>query len=392
MFKINRVLACGLLVMIELTACRNPFADSSAQSADVKSEKSRALSSIASLPCTTPSRIPAEVRGMGVPKLRRFNGLNQIANCGDGQTVAVVIGSIGNIQADLAVYSEAFGLPLPTAANFEIVYANAPKNTCNNTELPIEAHLDVEMVHAIAPRAKIILACPDDATFAGKARAINAAIRAGAQVISMSWGRPENQENYNLLEPIFSSHPEITFLAGSGDSGSNVFDGTEHVAYPAGSPFVLAVGATIDTGADTLEGWDKSGGGQSKFIPRPQYQMTLPSQDFPGNNRLLPDFSLNGSEASPVAVYTQGRWATAHGSSVSAPLGAGMIALANEQHGAPLGYINDKMYSILAAGQLNLYFRDVVKGNNGFEAGVGYDLVGGLGSTRMNVLIPFLAR
>jgi kumamolisin len=57
---------------------------------------------------------------------------------------------------DLQVFSAQFGLPAPTSANFQVVYASGrqpPVNTLWN----LEAALDIEWAHAMAPNAKIYL-------------------------------------------------------------------------------------------------------------------------------------------------------------------------------------------------------------------------------------------
>jgi kumamolisin len=70
-----------------------------------------------------------------------------------------------NAASDLAAYSTGFGLPKPTAANFEVVYATPGGSTQTSTPPPqdspggweIEESVDIEMAHAMAPKAKIYL-------------------------------------------------------------------------------------------------------------------------------------------------------------------------------------------------------------------------------------------
>ena len=347
-------------------------------------------SAIAADSCVTDPTATGNPNAFDPLTLRKFNGLNKVANCGAGQTVAIVIGTLGNLQADFAVYSRTYGLPAPTAANFQIL---RPDGVCSTAGTPLEAHIDVEMVHAFAPQAKIIVACPGDGSLAARARAIQAAINAGASVVSMSWGAPENQGALDILEPIFADASDsVTFVAGSGDSGANLdADGNPRVAYPASSPFVLAVGATQDWGLKDISAWSKSGGGVSQLVGRPDWQSGV--TNITDDARLVPDLAVIGDSASPVALYTQGRWVGAAGTSVSAPLVAGMIALANEQKGAPLGDVHDKIYRMFNRGKQNAYFRDVLSGGNDtYTAQPGFDLVTGLGNPRMNILIPFLAK
>ncbi len=57
---------------------------------------------------------------------------------------------------DLQVFSAQFGLPAPTSANFQVVYASGRQPPVN-AHWNVEAALDVEWAHAMAPNAKIYL-------------------------------------------------------------------------------------------------------------------------------------------------------------------------------------------------------------------------------------------
>ena len=60
-----------------------------------------------------------------------------------------------------------------------------------------------------------------------------------------------------------------------------------------------------------------------------------------------------------------------------APLWAGLIALLNEQLGAPLGFAQPLLYPLLGTQS----FHDITSGNNGsYAAGTGWDACTGLGS------------
>ncbi|WP_268243623.1 S53 family peptidase, partial [Sulfodiicoccus acidiphilus] len=126
----------------------------------------------------------------------------------------------------------------------------------------VETALDVEAVHSMAPYAHIDVVV---ASNAGNAlyQAIDYVVSADlADVVSMSWGIPENLfgmtgfyttfPSYTLNYPYanfyfaLGSAEGITFLAASGDEGAT---GGTPVAYggalfPASSPFVTSVGGT----------------------------------------------------------------------------------------------------------------------------------------------------
>ena len=338
--------------------------------------------------CLGPAKLTRGIKGYAPATIRQFNGAHKLKICGNGQTVAVVIGNLGNLLADLTVYSKTFGLPLPDDSNFAIL---TPDGTCNNkVGSPLEAHIDAEMVHLMAPQAKILVVCPGDSSVQARGRAIQAAIDNGASVVSMSWGAPEQQSDIDVLDPIFAANAgSVTFLAGAGDSGANIDDqGNPRVAYPASSSYVLAVGATIDKGEENPGVWAKSGGGISQLIAAPAYQGWLQ-----GGGRIVPDFTVNGASDTLTAVYTQGRWVAAAGTSVSSPLAAGMVALANQKHGSPLGQIHDRIYQINTDGLHTTYFRDILEGDNGYySANEGFDFVSGFGNPRMDLLVKYLAK
>ena len=88
-------------------------------------------------------------------------------------------------------------------------------------------------------------------------------------------------------------------------------------------------------------------------------------------------------------------WVQIGGTSLAAPLWAGMAAIADQGRvlagGSPLGstaMLTD-LYNLanIAPGD----FHDITTGNNGYAAGPGYDLVTGLGSPKANLLLPDLS-
>jgi kumamolisin len=71
-----------------------------------------------------------------------------------------------------------------------------------------------------------------------------------------------------------------------------------------------------------------------------------------------------------------------------APLWAGLIAVANQQLVASVGFINPAIYAAKAASDFN----DITQGNNGaFSAAPGWDACTGLGSPIAGKLIPLIA-
>jgi subtilase family serine protease len=96
----------------------------------------------------------------------------------------------------------------------------------------------------------------------------------------------------------------------------------------------------------------------------------------------------------------------AGGTSASAPFWGGLIALADQDAGHPLGFVNPAIYRIARSPLYHEAFHDVTAGNNtveitstsppetitGYQAGPGWDPVTGWGTPDAQVLIPLLAR
>jgi kumamolisin len=96
-------------------------------------------------------------------------------------------------------------------------------------------------------------------------------------------------------------------------------------------------------------------------------------------------------DADPVTGYTirvDGQTSVIGGTSAVAPLWAGLVAVANQQLGIHVGFIQPAIYAAKAASAFN----DITVGNNGaFSAGPGWDACTGLGSPIAGKLIPLLA-
>ena len=153
--------------------------------------------------------------------------------------------------------------------------------------------------------------------------------------------------------------------------------------------------------------WPHSGGGLSAVFARPSYQSTVAGVTGPW--RAVPDISLDASALSGLEVYATprsagftraDRWFGASGTSLAAPLFAGVVALADQMAGRPLGVINPLLYRLAAQhdpgiidvqGQGNT-FRLGHFTVRGFPAGPGYDLVTGLGTIDVAKFVPDLVR
>jgi subtilase family serine protease len=91
----------------------------------------------------------------------------------------------------------------------------------------------------------------------------------------------------------------------------------------------------------------------------------------------------------------------AGGTSASAPLWGGLIALADQYAHHDLGFVNPAIYRIARSSSYHKAFHDVTTGSNivtigivtaGYQAGSGWDPVTGWGSPNAQLLVPLLAR
>ena len=89
-------------------------------------------------------------------------------------------------------------------------------------------------------------------------------------------------------------------------------------------------------------------------------------------------------------------WLGVGGTSLSSPATAGIIALADQERIAnglstfSTSTLNSELYGLYNSSSYTTYFNDVTTGNNGNQAGVGYDLVTGIGTPKANTLVPYL--
>lgn len=321
------------------------------------------------------------------------------AGTGQGECVAIIELGGGERPADLSTYFSSLGIQ--TAPNVTVVSVdqahNQPTGDPNGPDG--EVMLDIEVVGAIAPGAKIALYYAPN-TDAGFLDAITTAIHDttnNPSVISISWGGPEpswTQQSLRAYDSAFQSAAAIgiTVCVACGDHGATdgVNDGANHVDFPASSSYALACGGTsLRASGSTISGetvWNDgaqggaTGGGTSSVMPLPAWQeglqLTLPSDGSQAlRMRGVPDVSGDADPATGYDVRIDGTDTVIGGTSAVAPLWAGLIARINSAAGHPAGFINPRLYRTPSA------LNDITGGNNGgFAASPGWDACTGLGS------------
>jgi subtilase family serine protease len=297
---------------------------------------------------------------------------------GKGQIIAI-IDSYDNPYAerDLAVYRATFGLPPCTAADgcFRKVDQNGGRKYPQaDADWASEISLDLDMVSAIAPNSHILLVEANTANLRDLGRSVDTAARMGATEISNSYGSSEAASDATLMAHYYN-HPGVIITASSGDSGYGV-------QLPAAYNTVVAVGGTTLSPAANARGWTESawggsGSGCSRYISKPKWQSYSQC-----SHRAVVDISAVADPDTGVAAYDSyqsyaGNWSVYGGTSASAPIIAGVYALAGNATKVSASYL----YSHTA--DLN----DVTDGNHGTcqptylcTAGKGYDGPTGLGT------------
>jgi subtilase family serine protease len=202
---------------------------------------------------------------------------------GRGQTI-VIVDAFGSptLQSDVNTFDSSFGLPAITVQVLcgptwtggqsdkcpQDVPGSGLDNLCGEQGWAFETTLDVDMAHAMAPGAKIVLAVAnscEDQDLAAAELAVVSQPRFGGSIMSQSFGEPDymagcsnvcTQPNATIVNA-FNRAYEIanlnhwTILASSGDDGANTdysqsgySDATLTPSFPSTNPLVLAAGAT----------------------------------------------------------------------------------------------------------------------------------------------------
>jgi subtilase family serine protease len=368
---------------------------------------------------------------------------------GAGETIALV-DSFGSptIRQDLKTFDAGFGLPAPPS--FKIIHpaGKPPRYNPKNSLMvswAIETSLDVEYAHAMAPGANLLLVETPVAETIGVhgfpqiVAAENYVIKHKmADVISQSLAAaeasfPSAKSIFRLRSAyIAAAKAHVTVLGAAGDWGatspSDVSESTYYTFatanWPASDPLVTSVGGLqLHLNAagnqvippnvwneNSLLGGPVAGGGTlSSVFRRPSYQNSVKA--IVGNHRGVPDLSMSASVNGGALVYMsfKGLPGPAYyiigGTSEATPELAGVIAVADQYAGHPLGLINPALYKIAATkGEKGIV--DVTTGVNtvtwvqnghtytvqGYVAGPGYDLSSGLGTIDGAYFVPELAK
>jgi subtilase family serine protease len=384
--------------------------------------------------------------GNTVFELRNAYDLNPLYASGydgKGQTV-VIVDAYGSptIYQDLLTFIQwqnTYNANLPWTTMAEVknhlrIYYPLGKPAFDPTDpnqllWSTEVTLDVDMVHAIAPKADIALViAPNDGN-----KALDYCVRYAinhqlGSTISLSWGTPEyaltgpaELKQVQIADNIYKSaaYAGITVFASAGDWGSSNGASANNVLFPSSDPYVTAVGGTnlfmtcSDGFAEGTQSWDgqnhigikysyeivgndyqamvadgfpapfdfvTTGGAASSLFPLPSWQKGITLTDTQGNTikptgRCTSDVSFNGGVYGGLgAVFLSAaspgspKPAIVGGTSAGAPFWAALTAIACQISHHSLGFINPQLYENKNAFYKSGAFHDITVGDNTYPS------------------------
>jgi subtilase family serine protease len=247
-----------------------------------------------------------------------------------------------------------------------------------------EETLDVEAVHAMAPDSDIryygASSCFDNDLLDTLAQVVD---DDQASLVTNSWGdagEPTSTQSIAAYQQVFlqGAMQGIGFMFSSGDNGDELAaTGIKQPDFPASDPYVTAVGGTSDaigaagdmewqTGWGTVKhslsqdgnSWDLTGylygagGGDSALFNKPAYQQGVVPNEL-ASGRGVPDIAMDADPNTGMLVgetqtFSDGQYYDEYrlgGTSLASPLLAGMTALASQNAGGRLGFLNPAIYS-----------------------------------------------
>ena len=333
---------------------------------------------------------------------------------GSGVTVAIVDAYASpTIVSDATTYAQRNDPTHPFKRSqysqkaYRPFYDGGP-NKCDASGWYGEQTLDVEAVHTMAPGANIYFVGVKSCNNVDFIPALNDLVDDHkADIVSNSYGNfgESTAADRRANDRIFAQAAieGIGFYFSSGDSGDESDSGyggpIPSADYPASSPLVTAVGGSslgVDAngGVAVEQGWTTglssfdpatgkytpgprgafrygAGGGASRVYEQPDYQKGVVPNNLATSlgqpkRRVVPDVGMDGD---PNTGFLVGQTQTfpegvsydeyrIGGTSLSAPLFAGVMALADQKAGAPHGFANPFLYSLNGSAAL----RDIKPG------------------------------
>jgi subtilase family serine protease len=261
--------------------------------------------------------------------LQQAYDLTALSATGGVNTTIAVVDAYNDpsVTTDLATFRADSGLPACNAASGCFRVLNELGTTAplpvSDVGWSVEESLDVDAVSALCPNCRIVLVEANGSDNTDMQYAIQAAVGAGATIVSNSWSALATTSPFTSS----LSYPGVSILAASGDDGTAP---SGLSTYPAALPNVTAVGGTtLNPSPSTARGysetaWDGTGSGCDTYESSPAWQ---PQTGCVG--RAYNDISADGDPNTGLDVYDSqdGGWLEVGGSSLAAPLAAAFEAV-----------------------------------------------------------------
>lgn len=326
--------------------------------------------------------------------------------------IAVVIAySYPKLKADLATYWK-------NDINFG---SNSKPPTINVYTMPgakynavwaMEECLDVQMVCTINPNATIWVVEAVSDSITDLMAALNYATETlRVDIVSMSWGTSDTPDTVPFNSNFINTN--VCYCASTGDFNT--------VSWPAVHSNCVAIGGTTliwtpnATPTRKEYAWHDAGCGYSSTITQPSYQSNV--ANIKHVFRCVPDISMIANTQTSVYTVFNGTWYGIGGTSVSSPIFAGVLSIANQMRfnnnknaltsvigksGLSTNHLQTYLYKTIYPNSANYVaaFYDVKLGiNNGSVGGTspleqtvdyiaekGFDIATGLGSPNVTTL------
>jgi len=306
---------------------------------------------------------------------------------GKGQTVALTEDETPTAMFQtLKDYAKSNHLPVPKSSQFREIHTSgggtcdAASHKAAQSSYKDEAEMDSEAVYAMAPGANQVMVigsgCDEDQALLGAALAVlnGNGSRPSASIVSNSWQIPVGEIPAHTVHAIDvrAAAEGVGMYFSSGD--------TPGLTATASDPFAVAVGGTtlglgartnrvfetgwandsgiLDHGKWTDVGISGAGGGTSSDYAQPAYQHGVVPASLShvrigkrvANGRAVPDIAADADlDTGMLTGYIDsGRYQTQvnAGTSLAAPLIAGLVADAQQGRAISFGFINPLLYRL----------------------------------------------
>jgi subtilase family serine protease len=326
-----------------------------------------------------------------------------VAMTGAGQSIGLAEFD-GFLASDLNLFMTSNGWSsMPTVTT---VLCAGYSGTPGSNEVEVDIDLDAAIDMAPGAASIVSVEGTNDAAGADAVYASLASPPNGVPLckqISSSWmGFTYSLSNIAQAVAQYAAQGQ-SFFQCSGDNGfyysdpSDARDG-DYTTLCGGTELNMTAGGAVYTGESVwcaVQASQCSGGGILNNVTIPSYQSGLATVANLGSSvyRNAPDVAMS---ANGVMITKNGAKLIAWGTSISAPLWAGFMALVNQQAeaqtGSDLGFINPAIYAIGKGPNYSNDFHDVNDSstNGKYPAVAGYDLSTGWGSPKGRQLIDDL--